>query len=77
MDMNGFFSKKRPGFEPRTLVCQPVARIGSENFLEDRSVQDLKIVKMTSKDLFLVQELLDLFLFFSKWLPWNFNDKPT
>ena len=49
-------------------------RTGPKKILEDRSVQDLIIAKRTSKDLFLNQELL---LGFSKWIPWNFNDKST
>ena len=47
-------------------------RTGPKKILEDRSVQDLKIAKRTSKDLFLIQELG-----FSQWIPWNFDDKPT
>ena len=45
-------------------------RTGPNKILEDRSFQDLKIAKRTSKDLFLIQELL---LGFSKLIPWNFN----
>ena len=64
----------------RTVVCQRTAgplglgRTGPKKILEDLSGQDLKIDKRTSKDLFFDSGTI---IRFSKWLPWNFNDKPT
>ena len=49
-------------------------RTGPKKVLEVRSVQDLRIAKRTTKDLFFIQELL---LGFSIWIPWNFKDKLT
>ena len=49
-------------------------RTGLKKILEDRSVQDLKLPKGPLRTSLLIQELL---LGFSKWLPWNFNAKPS
>ena len=49
-------------------------RTGPKKILEDRSVQDLKIAKRTSKDLFFDQGTI---IRVSKWIPCNFNNKPT
>ena len=43
-------------------------RTGPKKILEDRSVQDLKITKRTSKDLFFDPGTIIRFL---KWLPWS------
>ena len=50
----------------RTQCTNRPQVLSPKKILEDRSVQDLKIAKRTSKDLFFFQELL---LGFSKWIP--------
>ena len=49
-------------------------RTGPKTILEDRSIQDLKIAKRTSKDLFFDPGTI---IRVSKWIPWNFKNKPT
>ena len=49
-------------------------RTGPKKILEDLSVQDLKIAKRTSKDLSFDPGTI---IRVSKWIPWNFNSKPS